>query len=87
MFTTTARAEQIAALLHERSELTVNYTGQRMLNSEAIYMCHQSEGGDVIPSIDTTQDQWYQVELRHFILAKVFERKWYAHDQVCAVEA
>lgn len=72
------QAEQVAALLNERNELTVRYTGQRLLDSAADFLCRVSPSGDVIACVEVKRLQWYQTEVLHLTVSAAHERQGHA---------
>jgi hypothetical protein len=50
-------ADQIAALLNERNQLTVHYTGQRVLDYADNYICRLSAANDVVACVELRRVQ------------------------------
>jgi ribosomal protein S18 acetylase RimI-like enzyme len=81
-----AHADQIAALLNERNQLTVRYTRQRVLENAENYVCRYSEAGEVVACVEVRRVQWYQAEVLHLTVAKSQERKGHAKALLCEAE-
>ena len=79
-------ADQIAALLNERNELTIQYTGARVLEHADNYICRHSGSGDVIACVELKTVQWYQTEILHLTVAKSQERKGHGKALLCEAE-
>ena len=86
MALTDVQADQIAALLNERNELTVQYTRQRVLDHADNYLCHHSEAGEVIACVEVKRVQWYQAEILHLTVAAPHERHGHAKALLCEAE-
>lgn len=80
-----AEAEEIAALLNRRNELTVRYTRERVLNQMDDYLCRYGNSGHVIACIQVKTVQWYQCEVLHLTVAK--EDEGQGHARVLLLEA
>lgn len=79
-------AEQIAALLNERNQLTVKYTRQRVLEHAENYLCRISESGEVVACVEVKSVQWYQTEVLHLTVAASEIRKGHAKALLCEAE-
>ena len=86
MALTDVQADQIASLLNERNELTVQYTRQRVLDHADNYLCRLSEAGNVIACVEVKKVQWYQTEILHLTVAASHERQGHAKALLCEVE-
>ena len=86
MSLTDTQAEQIALLLNERNELTVKYTGKRVLEHANNYLCHFSESGAVIACVEVKKVQWYQTEILHLTVAASHLRQGHAKALLCEAE-
>lgn len=86
MALTDTQAEQIAALLNERNELTVQYTKQRVLEQANNYLCRYSESGQVIACVEVKKVQWYHSEILHLAVALSHEGKGHAKALLCKAE-
>jgi ribosomal protein S18 acetylase RimI-like enzyme len=78
MALTDVQADQIAALLNERNELTIQYTRQRVLGHADNYLCRHSEVGEVIACVEVKKVQWYHTEILHLTVALSFEGQGHA---------
>ena len=83
---TNDQANQIAALLNERNELTVVYDGRRVFDHADDYLCRHSESGDVVACVEVKRVQWYQTEILHLTVAQSEERKGHAKALLCEAE-
>ena len=83
---TNTQADQIARLLNERNELTVQYTRQRVLDHSDNYLCRYSDAGDVIACVEVKKVQWYQTEILHLTVAVPHERRGHAKALLCEAE-
>lgn len=86
MALTDTHADQIAALLNERNELTVQYTRQRVLEHAHNYLCRYSEAGEVIACVEVKKVQWYQTEILHLTVAASHECQGHAKSLLCEAE-
>jgi len=86
MALTDSQADQIAALLNERNELTVQYTRQRVLEHAGNYICRHSESGEVVACVEVKKVQWYQSEILHLTVTESQERKGHAKALLCEAE-
>ena len=86
MALTDVQAGQIASLLNERNELTVQYTRNRVLQHADNYLCRCSESGEVVACVEVKKVQWYQTEICHLTVAKSQERKGHAKALLCEAE-
>ena len=83
---TNAHADQIAALLNERNQLTVKYTRQRVLEHAENYLCRLSEANEVVACVEVKSVQWYQTEVLHLTVATSEIRKGHAKALLCEAE-
>ncbi len=81
-----AHADQIATLLNERNELTVQYTRQKVLEHGDDYLCRLSEANGVLACVEVKKVQWYQAEVLHLTVAAAQERKGHAKALLCEAE-
>lgn len=86
MALTEAHADQIAALLNERNELTVQYTRKCVLDHKDNYLCRLSEAGNVIACVEVKKVQWYQTEILHLTVAASHLRQGHAKALLCEAE-
>jgi len=86
MALTNVQADQIAALLNERNELTIEYTRQRVLKHADNYLCRYSAAGEVIACVEVKKVQWYQTEILHLTVAASYERQGHAKALLCEAE-
>ena len=86
MLLTDTQADQIAALLNARNQLTVHYTRKRILDNADNYICQISEDGEVIACVEVKKVQWYQAEILHLTVAEAYERKGHAKALLCKAE-
>lgn len=71
-------ADQIAALLNERNQLTKKYTRKHVLNHVDNYLCRFSNAGEVVACVEVKRIQWYQTEVLHLTVAATETRKGHA---------
>ncbi len=81
-----AQADQIAALLNARNELTVHYTSQKVLAHSADYLCRLSESNEVLACVEVKKVQWYQAEVLHLTVAASQEGQGHAKALLCEAE-
>lgn len=86
MALTDLHANQIAALLNARNELTVQYTRQRVVEHADNYLCRYSENGEVVACVEVKKVQWYQTEILHLTVAASHERQGHAKALLCEAE-
>jgi ribosomal protein S18 acetylase RimI-like enzyme len=86
MVLTAMQADMIAALLNARNELTVQYTGQHVLNESENYLCLFSRTGEVLACVEIKRVQWYQCEILHLTVAKAYEGVGNAKALLCEAE-
>lgn len=67
-------AIQIADLLNERNQLTVNYNKERVLKSKENYVWYGKEN-ELAACAEVKKVQWYQWEISHVSVAKKYEGK------------
>jgi ribosomal protein S18 acetylase RimI-like enzyme len=78
MLLTDAHADQIAALLNERNELTRIYSRVEVLSYRDNYLCHFDEAHNVIACIEISKVQWYQAEIKHLTVSAEHARRGHA---------
>lgn len=78
MALTDSHADQIAALLNERNQLSVKYTRKRVLEHAENYLCRFSESGQLVACVEVKSVQWYQTEILHLTVAASEIRKGHA---------
>jgi ribosomal protein S18 acetylase RimI-like enzyme len=83
MTLTDEHADQIAALLNERNQLTVKYTRKRVLEHAENYLCRFSEANEVVACVEAKRVQWYQTEVLHLTVAASQTRKGHAKALLC----
>jgi ribosomal protein S18 acetylase RimI-like enzyme len=59
------QAQQIADLLNTQNQLTVKYTADKVLASQADILFHAGDGGKVTCAVEVSRVQWYQAEIKH----------------------
>jgi N-acetylglutamate synthase-like GNAT family acetyltransferase len=64
-----AEAAEIAALLNARNQLTVQYTGKKVLDHADDYLFRLSPAGTVVACVEVKKVQWYQAEVLHLTVA------------------
>ncbi len=69
-------AIQIAELINERNELSVNYDDEKVLASQDNYS-YLLDSEDLIACAESKKVQWYQWEICHVSVAKKYEGKGY----------
>ncbi|MBL8377738.1 MAG: GNAT family N-acetyltransferase [Burkholderiales bacterium] len=72
-------AEEIAALLNARNQLTKKYDGDAVMKDSGNYVYRILEG-HVIGCVEVKLVQWYQAELLHLTVDPDFEGKGYARQ-------
>ena len=86
MALTDQQADAIAALLNARNELTVDYSGARVLEEADDYLCAVSDAGEVLACVEIKKVQWYQCEVLHLTVAEAHEGKGHAKRLLCEAE-
>lgn len=86
MTLTDTHADQIAALLNERNQLTRKYTRESVLKHADNYLCRFSEENDVVACVEVKSVQWYQFEVLHLTVAASQMRKGHAKALLCEAE-
>ncbi|PKO51802.1 MAG: hypothetical protein CVU27_05350 [Betaproteobacteria bacterium HGW-Betaproteobacteria-20] len=86
MTLTDTHAEQIAALLNERNQLTRRYTRVSVLEHADNYICRFSEENNVVACVEVKSVQWYQSEVLHLTVAASQTRKGHAKALLCEAE-
>ena len=66
---TKSEAEQIAALLNARNQLTVPYTAAKVLAHADDYLTANTTSGELIGCVEIKSVQWYQFEVLHLSVA------------------
>ena len=72
------QAEEIAALLNERNQLTVAYTARSVMAHSENYVYRTSPTGSVLACVEVKKVQWYQAEILHLTVHKTEQRKGHA---------
>jgi N-acetylglutamate synthase-like GNAT family acetyltransferase len=80
------QAEQIATLLNEQNQLTVQHTAEKVLEHSDNYLVRLDSVGHVLACAELKKVQWYQFELLHVTVAQEHQRKGYAHALVAEAE-
>lgn len=80
------QAEQIAALLNERNQLTVPSTAQSVLAHIENYIYRTSLAGDVLACVEVKKVQWYQAEVLHLTVRVGQEGKGHAKALLAEAE-
>ncbi|WP_162126039.1 GNAT family N-acetyltransferase [Flavobacterium phycosphaerae] len=75
---TTKIANQIAELLNNRNQLTVQYTEEKALANKDNYV-YILDFEKVIACAESKKVQWYQWEVSHVSVAKDFEGKGFGN--------
>lgn len=75
---TTNIAEQIANLLNERNQLTIQYTADKILENSENYV-YLLEEEKIIACAESKRVQWYQWEISHVLVAKDYEGKGFGN--------
>ena len=86
MTLTDTHADQIAALLNERNQLTRKYTRESILEHAGNYLCRFSDENDVVACVEVKNVQWYQSEVLHLTVAVSQMRKGHAKALLCEAE-
>src|SRR5258706_6073279 len=81
-----AHADQIAALLNERNQLTIQYTRKRVLDHAENYICCFSQTDEVIACVEVKSVQWYQTEILHLTVVVIEEGRGLAKTLLCDAE-
>jgi GNAT superfamily N-acetyltransferase len=75
---TQSEAEQVAALLNRRNELSENYTAEAVLRHSGLYE-YEVIDGRIAACVERKKVQWYQWEIRHLSVTEDLERKGVAY--------
>jgi L-amino acid N-acyltransferase YncA len=62
-------AQEVAALLNARNQLTVKYDSQKVLKDEKHYIVRHDESSKVVGVVEVKKVQWYQCEICHLSVA------------------
>jgi len=81
-----AQAAEIAALLNARNQLTVQYTGKKVLDHADDYLFRLSPAQKVVACIEVKKVQWYQAEVLHLTVAEGEKGKGYAKALLSSAE-
>jgi N-acetylglutamate synthase-like GNAT family acetyltransferase len=81
-----AQAAEIAALLNARNQLTVQYTGKKVLDHADDYLFRLSPAQKVVACVEVKKVQWYQAEVLHLTVAEGEERKGHAKALLSSAE-
>lgn len=85
MTLTDAQADQVAALLNARNELTVPYSSAKVQADAQNYICRFADDGKVIACVEVKKVQWYQTEILHLTVSEAHERR--GHGRSLLLEA
>jgi N-acetylglutamate synthase-like GNAT family acetyltransferase len=80
------QAEQIATLLNEQNQLTVQYTAEKVLEHSDNYLVRLDSAGQVLACAELKKVQWYQFELLHVTVAQEHHRQGHARALVAEAE-
>ena len=86
MALTNTHAEQIAALLNDRNQLTRKYTEEKVLTHADDYLVRVSDTGQVIACVEVKSVQWYQCEILHLTVAAAYANKGHGKALLCEAE-
>lgn len=86
MTITDSHADQIAALLNARNQLTRHYTRELVLEHADEYFFRLSEENYVVACVKLKRVQWYQCEILHLTVAASQTRKGHAKALLCEAE-
>lgn len=81
-----AHAAEIAALLNARNQLTVQYTGKKVLDHADDYLFRLSAVQKVVACVEVKKVQWYQAEVLHLTVAEGEEGKGHAKALLSSAE-
>lgn len=81
-----AHADQIAALLNSRNQLTVKYSRQRVLEHSKNYVYRLSETNEIVGCVEIKPVQWYQMEVCHLTVSEAETKKGLAKALLCEAE-
>jgi N-acetylglutamate synthase-like GNAT family acetyltransferase len=81
------QASQIATLLNEQNQLTVQYTAKRVLEHAPNYLVRIDDAGKVAACAELKKVQWYQFELLHVTVATTHLRKGLARNLIAEAQA
>jgi N-acetylglutamate synthase-like GNAT family acetyltransferase len=62
-------AQEVAALLNTRNQLTVKYDSQKVLEHAKRYIVRHDDSSKVIGVVEVKKVQWYQCEIDHLSVA------------------
>lgn len=71
-------AEQIAALLNTRNQLTIKYSPEKVLESAENYLARFASEGDLVGCVEVKKVQWYQCEILHLTVSDRHVRQGHA---------
>lgn len=80
------QAAGIAELLNARNQLTVHYTGKKVLDHADDYLFRLSSAQTVIACVEVRRVQWYQAEVLHLTVAEGEEGKGHAKELLSSAE-
>lgn len=81
-----AQAAEIAALLNARNQLTVQYTGKKVLDHADDYLFRLSPAGAVVACVEVKKVQWYQAEVLHLTVTDAEIGKGHAKALLSSAE-
>ncbi len=67
-------AEKIANLLNERNQLVIQYTKEKVLKVSSNYV-FLKDGDEIVACAESKKVQWYQSEISHVSVSKIYEGK------------
>lgn len=73
-----AHADQIAALLNERNQLTLKYNRHLIREHAENYLFRISESDKVVACVEVKRVQWYQTEVLHLAVDSSEARRGHA---------
>jgi N-acetylglutamate synthase-like GNAT family acetyltransferase len=82
-----SQASQIATLLNEQNQLTVQYDSERVLKHASDYLFRLDDAGRVIACAELRRVQWYQFELLHVTVADHHKKKGLARGLIAEAQS
>lgn len=86
MSLTDKQAAEIAALLNQRNQLTIPYSGAKVLASAERYLFRLSSAATVAAFVEVKKLQWYQAEILHLTVHASEEKKGHAKALLASAE-
>jgi len=86
MSLTESQSQQVATLLNERNQLTVQYTSASVAEHAGNYLVHLGARDEVLACVEVKRVQWYQCEVLHLTVAAAQERKGHGKALLCEAE-